>query len=134
MQRGTMFRMTSSLAAVSLLVAITDSRASEIGDRLMQGHQCQVIFETTAECIGTIARGAPGYTVTYTPWLGLFTASGHVCNSPNNNTHADPAGAPSGGYVGVWGHAMTFDDSGNVYDINVSSGARGSRVGRIACF
>jgi hypothetical protein len=124
-----------SLAAIGLATASTLAHAGEIADKLMQKHQCQVIFDNSpTDCVGgptsTIAKGTPGYTVSYDPATGLFTASGPICNADRSQTHPDSGGVPAEGYMNVFGRPFRFDEEGNVYESPFFGGAR---IGKITC-
>jgi hypothetical protein len=124
-----------SLAAVGLATTSTLAQAGEIADKLMQKHQCQVIFDNSpTDCVGgptsTIARGTPGYTVSYDPATGLVTASGPICNAGQSQTHPDAGGVPALGYLNVFGRPFRFDEEGNVYE---SPALGGARIGKISC-
>jgi hypothetical protein len=124
-----------SLAAIGLATASTLAQANEIADKLIQKHQCQVIFDNSpTDCVGgptsTIARGTPGYTVSYDPATGLFTASGPICNAGRSQTHPDAGGVPAEGYMNVFGRPLRFDEEGNVYESPYLGGAR---IGKITC-
>ncbi len=124
-----------SLAAIGLATASTLAQAGEIADKLMQKHQCQVIFDNSpTDCVGgptsRIARGTPGYTVSYDPVTGLVTASGPICNADRSETHPDSGGAPAQGYLNVFGRPFRFDEEGNVYETQYFGGAR---IGKITC-
>jgi uncharacterized membrane protein len=124
-----------SLAAIGLAATSTLAQAGEIADKLVQKHQCQVIFDNSpTDCVGgptsTIARGTPGYTVSYDPATGLFTASGPICNAGQSQTHPDPGGVPAQGYFNVFGRPFRFDEEGNVYETPFFGGAR---IGKITC-
>ena len=125
----------SSLAAMGLATTSTLAQAGEIADKLMQKHQCQVIFDNSpTDCVGgptsTIARGTPGYTVSYDPATGLFTASGPICNAGRSQTHPDSGGVPAEGYMNVFGRPFRFDEEGSVYESPFFGGAR---IGKITC-
>jgi hypothetical protein len=122
-----------SLAA--LATTSTLAQAGELADKLMQKHQCQIIFDNSpTDCVGgptsTIATGTPGYTVSYDPATGLFTASGPICNAGQSQTHPDSGGVPAEGYLNVFGRPFRFDEEGNVY---ASPAFGGARVGKITC-
>jgi hypothetical protein len=122
-----------SLAAVGL--ATTLAQAGEIADKLIQKHQCQVIFDNSpTDCVGgptsTIAKGTPGYTVSFDPATRLFTASGPICNAGQSQTHPDAGGVPAQGYLNVFGRPFRFDEEGNVYEVPFFGGAR---IGKITC-
>jgi hypothetical protein len=124
-----------SLAAIGLATTSTLAQAGEIADKLMQKHQCQVIFDNSpTDCVGgptsTIARGTPGYTVSYDPATGLVTASGPICNAGRSQTHPDSGGVPAEGYLNVFGRPFRFDEEGNVYE---SPALGGGRIGKITC-
>jgi hypothetical protein len=125
----------TSLAAIGLATTSTLAQAGEIADKLMQKHQCQVIFDNSpTDCVGgptsRIARGTPGYTVSFDPATGLVTASGPICNAGRSETHPDSGGAPAQGYLNVFGRPFRFDEEGNVYE---SPAFGGTRVGKITC-
>ena len=125
-----------SLAAIGLATASTLAQANEIADKLIQKHQCQVIFDNSpTDCVGgptsTIARGTPGYAVSYDRATGLVTASGPICNAGRSETHPNFGGVPAEGYLNVFGRPFRFDEEGNVYESPYLGGAR---IGKITCF
>jgi hypothetical protein len=124
-----------SLAATGLAMTSTLAQAGELADKLMQKHQCQVIFDNSpTDCVGgptsTIARGAPGYTVSFDPATGLVTASGPICNADRSETRPNSGGVPAEGYLNVFGRPFRFDEEGNVYE---SPALGGTRIGKITC-
>jgi hypothetical protein len=93
-----------------------------------QTSPCNVRFNLTQQCSGTIARGAPGYDIFYDPATGNWTASGMDCVTNSNKTSADSGGDPLRGYFSVFHAPYSFDDnSGAVTD------TAGNVVGQLRC-